>query len=87
MESLWLQTMVSQALMTECLEMTFWGIGQGFKGAPFSILIEKAPLWAEKHSEEAGLERLLQNPSQLRAEVILMPVVLEAVQSCFFHCK
>jgi len=64
-----------------------WGIGQGFKGAPFSILIEKATLWAEKHSEEAGLERLLQNPSQLQAEVIVTPVVLEAVQSCFFHCK
>lgn len=55
--------------------------------APFSILIEKATLQTEKHSEEAGLERLLQNPSQLQTEVILMPVILEAVQSCFFHCK
>lgn len=55
--------------------------------APFSILIENAALRTEKHSEEAGLERLLQNPSQRQTEVILMPVILEAVQSCFFHCK
>lgn len=58
-----------------------------FMWAPFSIFIVKATLQTEKHSEEAGLERLLQNPSQLQTEVILMPVILEAVQSYFFHCK
>lgn len=51
------------------------------------ILIEKATRWTENHPEEAGLERLLQNPSQRQVEVVLMPAILEAAQSCFPHCK
>lgn len=60
---------------------------------PFEVYIEflcvhyfkfslRKPSMDLKHSEEGGLERLLQNPSQLQTEVILMPAILEAVQSC-----
>lgn len=47
----------------------------------------EASLWTENRSEEAGLERLLRNPSPRQVEAVLMPAILETAPSCFPHCK